>query len=280
MGPQVGQRLPRRRDQLGEDAPALRLLVLDRLLQRVVRLDHLEGLEVEALAGGRAAVDEPAGCGRVAPAWSITPGGRRASGWCPPRAPPCGCRRTRRAPGRAGRGRGGSGRAGRRGAGSRPRAPRRGGRVCGRCAAAGDRGRGGRRRGRRGRAGRVPPRRSAGPRRGWSSPRSARRTRSIPSSGGRPVVSRTRSSPRGTSKSGTRPRAPPTQARRPPRSARAGGAELGFVRRRGEGRARARARGRSPRARRPRRGGSGTPAPARSPGRGWGMRKKTARSPA
>src|SRR6202140_3781219 len=58
---QGGKRGPRRVDQLGENAPALRLLVLHRLLQRVVRLHHVERLEVEAAAGGRAAMDQAAG---------------------------------------------------------------------------------------------------------------------------------------------------------------------------------------------------------------------------
>ncbi len=52
---------PRRVDQLAEDAAALTLLVLHRLLEGVVRLHDLQRLEVVAAAGGRAAVDEAAG---------------------------------------------------------------------------------------------------------------------------------------------------------------------------------------------------------------------------
>src|SRR6185295_3623189 len=50
-----------RADQLGEDPAPFRLLVLDRLLELVVRLDRLERLEVVALARRRAAVDQAAG---------------------------------------------------------------------------------------------------------------------------------------------------------------------------------------------------------------------------
>ena len=67
VGEQGGVGLDRRQggarpaQQLGEDAPALGLLVLAGLLQRVVLLDHAQRLEVEALAGARAAVDQAGG---------------------------------------------------------------------------------------------------------------------------------------------------------------------------------------------------------------------------
>ncbi len=54
-GGQGGARLAH---QLGQNAPALRLFLVDRLLQGVVGLDDVERLEVEALAGGRAAVHQ------------------------------------------------------------------------------------------------------------------------------------------------------------------------------------------------------------------------------
>jgi hypothetical protein len=82
-----GERLAGEGDELGQDAAALGLLVLDRLLEGVVRRPRA--------ARSRSSCRSPSGrgrargCGRASRPAARGRAARRASGWSPPRARPC-----------------------------------------------------------------------------------------------------------------------------------------------------------------------------------------------